>query len=165
MSFNLSLLKSELSKKSTKIDFKEINSILRNHKSNVEELINILIQQMIDYNVSSNNSSNTSNTSNTNIFNKHGYYKYLFYENEFLEGYIIYWRPYSKTTMDIHNNKKCYMTGILGEWREQIYKNRNILSNILLIPPFTHFIDQDIDEYILQNTKNELSISLHIFIK
>ena len=96
--------------------------------------------------------------------NMETYEKILFYRNNLLECFFIYWKQNSMCKIHDHSENGCYFKILNGSLNEYVYDtNLNLIE--MSVYPKNHigYIDNTIGYHKMENLNDELVTSLHIY--
>ena len=97
------------------------------------------------------------------MFNKYGYSKNIIYSNNLLTAFVVFWKPFSETSIHGHARNGCHVLKIDGTWQEELYKNDGIIESRGLTSGNVCFIDNSIGKHKMYYTGNDMGVSLNIY--
>ena len=91
------------------------------------------------------------------------YNKFLFYKNDLLDCYFIFWNKNSESDIHDHSQNGCYYKVIKGDVNEYIYnKNIKLIKMQNIIENEVNYIDNNIGYHKIINNSIR-AISVHVY--
>lgn len=103
-----------------------------------------------------------------NISENNNYIKMQMFKNNYLDCYLIFWDPYSKSPIHNHSENGCYLKVLNGNLNELIYSNNNLNQLIcnktnVINNKEIGYIHNNMGYHSIINPNNFMVTSIHIY--